>query len=411
MADETRQPSPILTARAPLAPVLIVAWLASLGTGSVTNGVFFVTSEEHDFSPQTNLLLGIVLGLIYILGALGAAPSLRLLAARTRLTPRAIVTLMNLVMAGSCAAPLLAPEVWTIWLFVAIYIPLTGGLWPIVESYLSGGRRAGPLRHVIGAFNLTWASAVAASFWGMAPLVKAAPLWVIGAMGVIHLLCAPIALMWPVAPARHIAALAEPHPPVYERLLPCFRWLLVLSYVLLAALNPLLPWKLDLLDVRVGWQTPMVSAWMIARVAMFLLFQRWHAWHGHWRTPVWTAAIMLIGFAGAMLAPSPEILMGSLALFGVGAGGVYCGALYYAMTVGAAEVDAGGKHEALIGAGYALGPLAGLGAWGLVSAGVIGIDDVEAATLALVGLVTGVGVFLAFRSAFQRRAPSRGAGT
>jgi hypothetical protein len=42
-------------------------------------------------------------------------------------------------------------------------------------------------------------------------------------------------------------------------------------------------------------------------------------------------------------------------------GMVYFSALYYAMSVGHAQVDAGGTHEALIGSGYTIGPLAVLG--------------------------------------------------
>lgn len=41
---------------------------------------------------------------------------------------------------------------------------------------------------------------------------------------------------------------------------------------------------------------------------------------------------------------------------------IYCAALYYAMAVGHADVDAGGKHEASIGLGYGVGPLCGLAA-------------------------------------------------
>jgi uncharacterized membrane protein len=46
-----------------------------------------------------------------------------------------------------------------------------------------------------------------------------------------------------------------------------------------------------------------------------------------------------------------------LSMFGVGMGIVYYAALYYAMAVGRAEVNAGGIHEALIGGGYMVGPL------------------------------------------------------
>jgi hypothetical protein len=38
------------------------------------------------------------------------------------------------------------------------------------------------------------------------------------------------------------------------------------------------------------------------------------------------------------------------------------------MEVGKAQVDAGGTHEALIGAGYTLGPLCGIAAVGIVHA-------------------------------------------
>ena len=55
-------------------------------------------------------------------------------------------------------------------------------------------------------------------------------------------------------------------------------------------------------------------------------------------------------------------MLAGLALFGLGLSLIYSAAIYYALEVGQAEVRAGGTHEALIGAGYTLGPLLGLGA-------------------------------------------------
>jgi hypothetical protein len=58
------------------------------------------------------------------------------------------------------------------------------------------------------------------------------------------------------------------------------------------------------------------------------------------------------------------MLIGALAAFGTGHAIIYYASLYYAMTVGHAEVDAGGHFEALIGGGYVLGPMATLlGVW------------------------------------------------
>ena len=70
------------------------------------------------------------------------------------------------------------------------------------------------------------------------------------------------------------------------------------------------------------WWTPLVSAWMVSRVGMFVLLERWHGWHGRWRTPVWTAGAMLGGFALALVAPTPLLFAVGLALYGVGIGGL-----------------------------------------------------------------------------------------
>jgi hypothetical protein len=67
-------------------------------------------------------------------------------------------------------------------------------------------------------------------------------------------------------------------------------------------------------------------------------------------------------------------LVAGLGLFGIGMGTIYCSALYYAMSVGKAEVDAGGKHEALIGLGYGAGPICGLVAIAAANAGWLAAD-------------------------------------
>jgi len=53
------------------------------------------------------------------------------------------------------------------------------------------------------------------------------------------------------------------------------------------------------------------------------------------------------------------VLVGEL-LFGLSVGMTYYAALTYAMVVKNAAVDAGGSHESLIGAGFAIGPASGL---------------------------------------------------
>lgn len=388
---------------APLAPALTQTFLNSLGTGAITNGVFFVTKQAYGFSELQNYLLALVMGATYVAAALTIGPAIaRLIARSPRATHRGALVALTLGLAGACSAPMLDARPWTIWLFVAVYAPLTGALWPIIEGYISGGRRAGALRRAIGAFNLSWASAVAAAYWLMAPFRAAdRPLLIIAALGGIHLLCALLALALPASPGGRVDEAHEPHPPVYVGLLVVFRWLLLLSYVLLYAISPLLPARLTSLAVDLAWQTPMASAWMATRVAVFALLQVWAGWHGRWRTPAWSGGAMLAGFALFVLAPDAATLTLALALFGVGIGGVYAAALYYAMEVGAGAVHAGGKHEALIGGGYTIGPLSGVAAWSAVSAGAIGASAAPRLMLGVVFVIAGLVAGVAARSAIR----------
>ena len=78
-----------------------------------------------------------------------------------------------------------------------------------------------------------------------------------------------------------------------------------------------------------------------------------------------------------------------LVALGIGMATIYSGALYYALVVGQAEVEAGGTHEALIGVGYTVGPLCGLLAIGAADAELIPATDAafEVAVLTLVGAI------------------------
>lgn len=345
----------------PLAPILALAWINSLSGGALGIGVFFVADSAYHFTPLKSFGLGTLMGGVYIVSALCVGPLIRRLAARSeRVTTRSAFAAVMVYMAAVCLLPFVVRASWTIWVFAALFQVAAGALWPIVESYISGGRTGAALRKATGAFNYLWSSAIAASFWLIAIALKSHPLWVFPGAIVISLASLPVIRLLPPEPPRHLDDAGEPHPPVYERLLACFRWLLAASYVLMYAMGPYMPTRARELGIAAEWAAPVVSAWLISRVGMFLLLERWHGWHGRWRTPVWTTGVMLGGFALALLAASPTWFVAGLALFGVGLGGIYAAAIYYAMAVGASAVEAGGKHEATIGSGMTLGPLLGL---------------------------------------------------
>jgi hypothetical protein len=266
---------------------------------------------------------------------------------------------------------------WSIWLVVALYSPMSGAFWPLVESYLSGGRSGAGLRRAIGQFNIIWAFAVLVSLWGMGPLVRDYPLAILLGFGMVQVLS--VAAAWPLGsePGEHLAERHEPHPAVYVPLLTTFRLLLPTSYYVVSVWSPYVPTLLERLGVQEGWQTGLAATWMLTRLVVFVIMERWHGWHGRWSAVVLGAGTVVAGIVLALLAPSISrdlavpLVVAGLATLGVGMGVIYAAALYYAMEVGRGEVEAGGTHEALIGIGFAGGPATGLLATGLVGWGFI----------------------------------------
>ncbi|MCW5776917.1 MAG: hypothetical protein KIS87_10800 [Phycisphaeraceae bacterium] len=356
---------------APLWAVLAVTFVNSLGTGIVTNGVFFVARESYGFGATANYGLGLLLGLFYVAGALGVSPILLRLAARHKaISTRAVLVCVTSSLGLLCFLPLLVERLnagsWAIWIFTACYSALSGSLWPMIEGYLSGGRRDKDLRSAVGRFNVVWGIAVVVAFWLMAPLVKPWPLGIIAILGVLHVFTA--VMTWPLGaePGRHLESRHEPHPRVYRSLLGVLRVLLPTSYFIAAAWQPFAPTAVERIGVAVAWQTPLVATWMASRVLVFCVMERWHGWHGRWRTPLAGAFLLGIGFAASVLSP----LVGTglpgtarddrrrLSILGLGMGVIYSASLYYAMEVG----DGSPPEQArrIIGLGFTLGPACGL---------------------------------------------------
>ncbi len=387
-SSSTPIPSPTPThINTPLWAVLLLTFLGSLGTGAVTNGFSFIASQGLGYGRKMNLLLALTLGATYILGASSVGKIITRSKHSLNLSPRSLLAIVLLIIAIACQLPTLtqhlAPELLelSLWIFIFIFSTTTGLFWPIIEAYLSGGRSGKNLRTAIGRFNIVWSIALVAAFWMMAPLLDRAPFLILSMLGLFQLAIIPVLKWFPSSPPVHQHEDHEPAPDSYIPLLTIFRVLLVASYIVLSALSPLLPIVEDKLGVDVLWMTPIASVWLTSRVFMFILFERWQGWHGKWWTP-WTGMLcMLIGFAGCMGSPifltdssntlAIIILIVGLAIMGMGIAMTYYGALYYAMAIGhsnqssepssvANQINAGGKHEAVIGMGYTIGPTCGL---------------------------------------------------
>lgn len=399
--------------------VLTFTFINSLGSGVVSNGIFFMTDAFFGFSKAANFALGVVYGLAYIPAALAIGPLLRKLPEdHPWLNTRLVMGLVMLGMGACCWLPWLGgqvtgqtvPPAWTVWVLMAVYSALSGMLWPMVESYVSGGRVGRPLRGAIGKFNVCWSSALVLALLVIGPLAEKQAVAALQGLGVLHVLSGVFLVGFPRKPAGHEHDEHEPHPPVYAELLAMYRWLLPMAYLVLAALSPYLPVARETLGLGAQAGVWLAAVWTAARVGSFFLVERWHGWHGKRWMPYAGAGLLLGGFAVLVLGPPflpkavalPAFIFG-LITFGVGMGAIYAATLYYTMAVGAAEVEAGGTFEALIGSGYVVGPLCGLAAVWLVNSGRLPDEGLEPAMLGFVGLLGALTLGLALRAGWRAR--------
>ena len=386
----------------PLAAVLALTFVCSMGTGVFWHGVPFIAKHTYDFPQARNLLLSLAMGGVYTIGAFTAGRLTRWI--EHRLSARGVLAVSVTTLSLVCLAPLLVRGEWALWLAALVGTYVTSLIWPVIESYVTAGRHGASMRSALGWFNLTWAPAVAVPMFAMAPILGTHGQWAIGGFASIGLL-GLVALRWFAAqPGHHDLEVADAHVGVeYPSLLRSARVLLPLSYVLNAAMNPILPYRFETLGVDVWWETPAAATWIVVRVVIFAIMWRLPFWHGRWGTLLLGAVSMTAGFGLVVTGPTMASVLAGLAFLGGGLGVVYYAALYYAMAVGRAQVEAGGTHEALIGAGYTVGPAAGL--TGSAIAGGIGIVGVVWALVGLAG-IPAVRPYLAARR--RRAVTSRG---
>ncbi len=400
-SDSSRSPSP-------LAPVLAFAGLSSLAAGTTTLGIFFVTSRAFAFSAAENYALGLVFGATYAGGALFASAVRRGLA-RLGLSARALLGSLAGALACLLILPLVAHSRGAIFVVLGLYAPVTGVFWPLVESYVSGGRRGEELRSAIGRFNVVWSCALLPSFWGVSRLLERSASAVFLALALVHGASLLFLLLFREEPGEHEPEAEHEVPAVYRQLLRVHRVLHATGYLVMYALSPYLPILLSGLGLEPRAASVVAGTWLLARVLTFAVMERWHGWHGRWSVARGGTGLLLAGFGLTVLAPHlslaalPLACLGLVA-FGVGIAALYTAALYYAFEVGGGE--GGSSHEALIGLGYTVGPLCGLLACVLARLGVVPGRGVEGVLLALVAALSLAAAAWAARHRRDRREPT-----
>lgn len=347
-----------------LSRLLALTFIESFATICVERGVYFFTHDRLAFGDVANLLLALAFGVAYAGGALlSHRLSLRW---REKHLLVAIIAGQLLVHAAMAGGP---THTWVV-VAGSVALGLLNGLkWPIIESYISAGQNPLAVAGAIGRFNVSWAAAVPLSLLVVGPLVEWGPpaLFIVpAAINAASLwLCRPLSLRPAYLPPDHPERAAPASLARLGALLNASRWLMLSSYIAMFIIAPLTPGIFAGLGFGLQTATALAALLDVARVAAFVTLGLWGRWHGRaW--PIWAGMLALpAGFFLVVLWPATSTVIAGELIFGLAAGTIYYGALYYAMLVKNAAVDAGGMHEALIGAGFAAGPLAGLLATGL----------------------------------------------
>jgi MFS family permease len=336
----------------------IISFANSIGSGLLWSGVPFVAKHDFDFSPRANLALSTAAAIVYIGAALLGGKLTQRLSARVPMR-----TLLAGVLVVELLAPFLALGGAPSLIACALLTSAVGAtLWPIVESYVAAGSHGPAMRKALGRFNVIWMSAVAASMFLISPLQAGASSR-LALLALVPAAAISLAMLaWlPKWPPPHAEEMASAHvPPVYEALRATTRVLMPVAYLFAGAVGPLVPYVVDRLHVEPVAQTPVAAIWLIARCAAAAVLPHLSIWHGRFGALALGAALIALGFAGTLAAPTVLVLVCALVAFGIGQGVVYAASLYYAMAVGRAGITAGGAFEALVGIGYFAGAASGL---------------------------------------------------
>ena len=369
----------------PLLPICVVTFLASIGTGVLWNGIGFVAESAYGYGRVASFSLSLTFGCAYLVVAMMSGRITRAVAHRA--SPRTILVVILLGQALVAPLVLLPDAEWALWLVGVSVSLLTAMQWPLIESYVAGGRSRRAMRSAIGSWNLVWMSAVTIALAALGTVLEGErSLLAMVALAPINVLCAVSLIWFRSAPGAHLEDEHDPVPAVYSAQLASVRFLLPVSYVVAAAISPALPYLLSSLGAESSWRTPLAATWLAARFFTVLALCLTRGWHGRWSSLLVAAVLCGVGFSMAVLGPNLLVLAIGLIVFGLGQGAVYYMAIYYAMAVGKSDVDAAGVHESLIGVGYAVGPLAGVLVFTLAPAEATGNVAFVAVVLGLMAL-------------------------
>ena len=381
--------------------LILITFIESVSLAMAGIGVYFYTHEILQFSDGQNLVLALCNGGTYVATALVSHRVSARLGEKRALTAALVVQVLGHGLMWCFAA-----SGWAV-VTGSIAFSLCGGLkWPVIESYVSAGRTPDETARALGRFNVAWSLATPLGIIAAGPVIASgAPALLFAAVLVLDVLS--LLLIWPLERVPQHLAHDHPQRPGaqrlsrWEALLASSRWSMITCYGVLYMLNALLPGIFDRLGFAIAAATGLAAVIHLARLAAFLVMRYRTGWHGWLGLHVLIILGVPLGFALIVSEQWLVVVLAGELILGVVSGMSYYAALYYAMVIENAAVDAGSGHETSIGLGLTGGP-----AVGLVGAKMAAVTGSQA-----LGMLLGVGPFLvvaSFISAWPLRKARRG---
>jgi predicted MFS family arabinose efflux permease len=334
--------------------LLLITFTATLVETLAWRGSYFFLKEQFLFTDEQNLLLAVSSGMAAVIGALMSARISRWLSPRYTLITVYVLLVFICVIQAIWTGPV------TICIGTTCMMLLMLITWPILESYLSAGLSALDISRSIGRFNITWAIAMPLGMISAGPLIQYIPrgLYVLPAV----LVFIPLLLAFSLEQQpQHLSKDHDDRPdgPTTSRyywLMIAARWTMLLNTSLGISLAPLLPGILKGLGVKVVWATAVAGVQDALRLFMFIIMQRTTRWHNRGRLLAMAIIGLIIGVTLIYTASNIWMVVAGQILIGACGPMTYYIALYYAMLVHNASVEAGGAHEGVAALGLAVGP-------------------------------------------------------
>ena len=323
--------------------------------------LMFWTRRTYGYTDIENLLLVSVSGAVYIVCAwFGGTLTDRIGCDR-------MLAMSQLTSAACLAVGWMPSWRFTPFAIVIVYTACTATTWPALEAVTQHAPSRLNMPQRTGVYNIVWSCCCIVAFLLGGALYRWRPVAAFIVPSVLHV----VEACWVMRPRRGrsprmMLPADTPHTgesvarPTKERFVKMAWTANSIAYFManaLAGLMPAVGLRLELAPASTIW---LFCAMQTARAGGFVLFWHWERWHYHRGWCVVAAAAAPVCLAGVFFAPNIWLVLCAQMVLGLSYALSYAGSLYYSLDMGGQKAAHSGMHEAIIGLGLLLGPLAGV---------------------------------------------------